>query len=213
MIMDNIKLPPKTEQLIKDRLAEDEYEVHPSYLVEKYVQNNHRVLEGGAGLGIVTNVIARTGAFVLAVEGHPEMYRCARDNVPYANAMVMHRTLTFKGVHIPHTGDAFGVEPIRLKNEANPNDLISEFDLNALVLDVEGEEANILLNVALPPLTLIIVEMHPVRCGWGPLEAANSRVQRGGFRKVENILDGDILHVAYTKGYSGEIKPLHGDSE
>lgn len=211
-MINDIKFPPKTEQLIKDRLAADDYEVHPSYLVEKYVKD-HIVLEGGAGLGVVTTVIADLATHVVACEGHPEMFRCLRRNVTANNVNFENVTLTFKGVHIPHTGEAFGVEPIRLKNEKNPNDIIEQVGCDALVLDIEGEEANILLNVALDPLELIIVEMHPVRCGWGPLEAANSRLQRRGFRKAENILDGDILHVAYVKGYTDGIKPLKGEAE
>lgn len=211
--MDKMKLPPKTEEFIKERLKGADYEVHPSQLVDKYIQEWQIVLEGGAGLGVVTERIAANACFVFAYEAHPELFRCARQNVRAENALVKQGTLTFKSYHIPHTGKAFGVEPMKMSQRIDPNGIIRLEGIDALVLDVEGEEANILLNIVLDPLELIIVEMHPIRAGWGPLEAANSRLQRKGFRKAENIADGDILHVVYIKGYSDKIKPLRGDPE
>lgn len=193
-----LTLPPNTEEFVRARLENNEYEEHQFLLVTKFVKAHHRVLEGGAGLGFITNELSKRAAFVVSCEAHQEMYSYACRNAP--KAKVAWATLSSTTGVEAHTGSAFGVArgPQEHYSSIHPDNIIEQYNLNAMVLDVEGMEGDILLNVNLEPLELIIVEFHSKLCK--DLGKSKFRLITNGFRLKMVILDGDIQHAAYVKG-------------
>lgn len=177
------------------------YERHMHKLVRSYVQPRHRVLEGGSGIGYITRTLTEHAQVVVSCEVSKELAECARKNAPAAD--ILECVLRPKGTDpkdsVPDTGDGFGVDTSVLPGGMDPNVLIGASHLNCVVLDVEGAEGDILLNLDLDPLELIIVEMHPTLCSGGKLGEAHLRLIENGFDAVESITDKEIWHVAYVR--------------
>lgn len=195
-------MPKNVGDLIKECLETDTYEVHQKTLVEQYVKPHHRVLEAGAGLGFITRLISERAQFVVSCEANEELYRCAEENAP--EAIVIQRVLSGKNLTGPyesaHTGDAFGVGDVSRAIPIDADTLIDAYHLNALVLDVEGEEADIIKrSKRLDALELVIVEWHPLMCGSIPMTQAHKRLLDQGFEECHTIYDGRLVHAAYVR--------------
>lgn len=190
-----VAVPDNTEEFILDKIREDRYERHQLALIEMFITKQHRVLEGGSGLGIVTRELTERAQFVVSCEANPELYECAEQNAPFAE--VLNGVLSFSPLKA-HTGTAFGVRDLQ-GVALVPDSLIAYDHLNALVLDVEGAEADILFNINLEPLDLIIVETHPELAGRGKLAGAHARLLVEGFTVLASKEDGALRHIAYSK--------------
>lgn len=203
--MSELKMPEGVHDLISRRVAEENYEVDPLRLVNEHVKPWHRVLEGGAGLGYITRRLSELATVVVACEANAELFHCADENAP--EAIVLHRILWGKPIsrHVEeaHTGDGFGVGEVSEAIPIEPDTLIAGFRLNALVLDIEGEETNVIRYMkTLPELDLVIVEWHPERTGVLPMTKAHSRLMGSGFKEVECVRDGGVIHSCYVMRFS-----------
>lgn len=188
--------PPNTEEFILEKIFNGTYERHQLDLVKRYVKPHHRVLEGGAGLGVVTREIAKRAQFVVSCEANPSLAYHAKRNAP--DAWVIWAQLT-KNVH---TGEAFGVQDAPHIAVHPPDNLVSGYDLNALVLDIEGAEVEVLNEIDLDPIELIIAELHPTRCRPDALQLALIRLWGAGFDEKARIDDGDLNHCVWQKDAS-----------
>lgn len=196
-----IAVPDGTEEFILDKIREDRYEQHQLDLVKRFIKSWHRVLEGGSGLGIVTQALTERAEQVISFEAHIEMHKCAEQNAP--DAVVFWGALAMsKASRSPHTGEAFGVGQPPSAPTITPmkiDSVVRKWSINTLVLDVEGEEADILFNIDLEPIELIIVETHEELAGKGKLAGVHARLLVEGFTVLASKADGSLRHLAYSR--------------
>lgn len=192
--MADIVWPHGTDDFLKERLAEGAYEEHQLQLVGDYVTPEHRVLEGGAGVGVVSRLLSERAGFVISFEGNKELMEAAERNAP--RAFVLWGQLGSGGVD---TGDGFGVEQGRTAPVVPPDLAIHYHDLNTIVLDIEGAEVDVLMRANLDPVVLIIFEWHEDMVEDGSREQVEKRLTSEGFERAECLLDGSLSHEVWKK--------------
>lgn len=191
-------MPDGAGTWLEDAITNATYEQHIHKLVRAYVLPHHRVLEGGAGVGYITRVLTERAQVVVSCEVSSELARCARKNAPMAD--ILECVLRPKGTDpSTETPNGFGVDTSNHPGGMDPDVLIGACKLNAVVLDVEGAEGEILLNLDLDPIELIIVEMHPTLCTGKKLGEAHLRLTGNGFYVAEGITYKEIWHAAYLR--------------
>lgn len=150
------------------------YEAAERFLVRTFIGETDRVIEAGAGLGVVSMNIARiVGANNLIVyEASPVTADLLKRNL-HRNGFavdVRQRGLSDSdvGERFVHADDFRGsssvAEPGGLALEIPTDDIarvMAEFSANALVLDIEGKEIDVLLRAPLDAIEKVIVEIHP----------------------------------------------------
>lgn len=160
-------------RLVAD-LHRGDYEAKERTIVSRLLRPGDRVLEGGAGMGVVTMTIARiVGApNVLAFEASPR------------TAGYLQRNLAANGLQVTVRRAALAAEDGEMTFFANPNVLssslhersgatavtvqahavgpiVAAFAPNVLVLDIEGAEIEVVEAAPLDGVDLMIVEIHP----------------------------------------------------
>lgn len=198
-------IPPETEEFIREAIEDGTYEKHQRTLIDEYVKPHHRVLEGGAGLGIATEELSVRAQIVFSCEPNPTMNHCANKNAP--EALILQRMLTARErvdlrEHLPDTGAAFHAQPTRVVLPLNPNQAIPGYDLNCLVLDIEGEEGHLLNNLepeTLASLEMVIVELHPTMVQAEDLKRGLEELGYAGFEKLEDIEDRNVRHQVWRR--------------
>lgn len=182
-------------------------------VVRRWVPEGARVLELGAGLGVVTAALAARAATVLAVEPIPVMYDAAArrvltgsfsDSNGYVNVTMLraaaglpgcpHTTVLHEmsepwnsGAHVPHYD-----RPVREVQvpQVSIDRLIELAAADTLVTDCEGAEVDLLTSVPLPALgvTTMVVEWHPHIVGSGPVGAAKQQLAERGWRAAQVVV-------------------------
>ncbi len=156
------------------------YEFDERKLVGLLVQPSDRVIEMGTGLGLVAMVAKRRckPGQVSCFEANPEMIEEARRNFLANNAEIglnqsilvcrraragIGETVRFKIGENFLTSAISPVYPAKGEVEVPAGvleDAIAEQNANVLILDVEGDELNVLGGAELAPIRLIISEIH-----------------------------------------------------
>lgn len=198
-------IPPETEDFIRKAIEDGSYEKHQRNLIDEYVKPHHRVLEGGAGLGIVTEELSVRAQIVFSCEPNPTMNYCASKNAP--EALILRRMLTARQrldlrENLPDTGAAFHAQPTRLVLPLNPNEAIPGYDLNCLVLDIEGEEGHLLSHLdedVLDRLELVIAELHPTMADDADLDHGQAELRMAGFEQWEDEKERNVRHQVWRK--------------
>jgi SAM-dependent methyltransferase len=199
--IEGVCVPDGAGTWLEDAIKTATYEQYMHELVRAYVLPHHRVLEGGSGVGYITRLLTERAQAVVSCEVSRELVRCARKNAPMADILecVLRPKGTDPAQSVPDTGDGFGVDTSTLPGGMDPNVLIGACKLNAVVLDVEGAEGEILLSLDLDPIELIIVEMHPTLCTGKKLGEAHLRLIDNGFYVAEEITNKEIWHAAFLR--------------
>jgi FkbM family methyltransferase len=87
-------------------------------------------------------------------------------------------------------------------------DIISEVQPTALIMDIEGGEADLLGFCDLSPIKRIVVEVHPALCGVSGMARMYSALDRQGFRNVSALDGGNVLALeCATVERSGQRDP------
>ena len=157
-------------------LEDGSYEAKEARSILKAIKPGDRVLELGSGIGIITSIIAGIkDVSVWAFEANPATAALAErvirenceDNVAFSQGLLT--------AHAPHT-HAFYVRKdlwmssmdeqqgpyehrIDIPSE-NIDEFIERHEINALVMDIEGAEHDLLQNAKLEGVERIFVELH-----------------------------------------------------
>lgn len=169
---------------LRKRLETGGYELHERSLARRLIREGDRVLDLGAGAGLVSIIAARIAGAprVTSVEANPEMLPSLRHNLrneiseglrlvegavvadDFAGDQV---TMNLRGafwaasVDPGHAGERRRVEVPAL----NFGRLLAESAATVLTMDVEGAESELLAKPLPPQIRLVIVELHPTHYG------------------------------------------------
>lgn len=164
-----IEVPESAPPFFKTLIENGEWEQYECEIIQKAIRG-HRVLEGGAGMGVTTILIDRQAEYIISFEANPEVAAVAKRNQKRnkSSAKVVNAALGTKdgSVYFNFSPDVWDSRIINRKNTSkkvkvvDAQRVIDENKINALVLDVEGEEEKILDNIDLSPIKLMIIELH-----------------------------------------------------
>ena len=187
---------PKT---VRSMLFKGTYEVHECDLVERVVRSGDRVLEIGAGIGLVSLVATRLcgEGHVFSYEANPDLEPVIRKNYRlngWTPDLTM-RAVTSDGRDLPFfrssnvvsssvvdrnlAGDRIVVESLAI------NDLIDEHRPSVVIMDVEGSEVDLLSTADLSRVRILIAEMHPHIVGKEKITMLVGDIETKGFRLAD----------------------------
>lgn len=171
------------------------------------IGSGDRVLELGACLGAVTEVLADAADRVTAYEPGPAYEVAAarvagRDNARVVRAAVVATGYTFPTLTLNLTRDPWNVgpeaafydEPVGTVEvpAVQLDEAIREASASAVVMDIEGAEVDLLTVLSLPvAVRTLVVEWHPHLAGDEPVDAAQRAVAAMGFRRLA-LLRGQL---------------------
>lgn len=159
---------------IRRSLYRGDYEIAERRLVARYLQPDDRVLEIGAGIGLISLMCARIASRgkVLSYEANPKLAELLAQNIALngLNIQVRNRAVARHAGRVPfHVHDRFvssslvqraGSHCIEVECDCFGS-VVSEFSPSAVVMDVEGAETELLPSADLSKVRLVIVEVHP----------------------------------------------------
>lgn len=184
-------------------LAPPGYKTEACAVVAEYIPARARVVEVGAGLGVVTEALCRRGGYVMACEPVPCMHDAAYHRMMDAAPTGLNWTLVQaaagprgcpdqvelhemsepwnSGVHIPPYD-----RPVRTFTcpQVELDVLVRSVRADTLVCDAEGAECALLTGSDLLPLQTLMIEWHPHIVGGGPVAEAKLRLHAEGFVPV-----------------------------
>ena len=184
------------QKTVRSMLFKGTYEAHECELVERVVRSGDRVLEIGAGIGLVSLVATRFcgEGHVFSYEANPDLESVIRKNYRlngWTPDLTM-RAVTSDGRDLPFfrssnvvsssvidrnlTGDRIVVESLAI------NDLIDEHRPSIVIMDVEGSEVDLLSTADLSRVRILIVEMHPHIVGKEKVTMLVGDIEARGFR-------------------------------
>lgn len=168
------------------------------------VRPGDRVLEMGAGLGIVGAVIARVAkpSAILSYEANPELLPHIRtlhaenglsDVIELRNQILISGSdrpdnVTFYIQKNSFLGSSLIEKPTRASRPvsvptADLNAVIEDFRPDVLVIDIEGAELGLLQNTRLTGVRSVIIEFHPAVYELEGVRTCKRRLKKLGFDK------------------------------
>jgi FkbM family methyltransferase len=187
----------------------DEVEIARSRLVA-----GDRVLELGTGLGVTALVAARIvgPAAVIGFEANPALLPVARANAARNSlAVQFHNRLLYPRTLLPGPSVEFaiadefwasGVAEAGSTGTRVPvptgvlEDEIGRFGANALIMDIEGLEVDIIEAADLSRIDKFIFEIHYDKRGRPRTDAAIARLQQGGWAVDYQLCSRGVLYLA-----------------
>lgn len=167
------------------------------------VRPGDRVLELGAGLGIVGAVVAKNArpAAVLSFEANPELFPhidaldranglapiIERRNAVLISAPDRPSTLPFN-LHNSFLGSSLVDNPARRSRTIDvPTEdfhaVVAAFRPDVLVIDIEGGEGDLLAHAILDGIRAVVIEFHPNIYGKNGMKACKRALRAAGFEK------------------------------
>ena len=187
------------QKTVRSMLFKGTYEAHECDLVERVVRSGDRVLEIGAGIGLVSLVATRLcgEGHVFSYEANPDLEPVIRKNYRlngWTPDLTM-RAVTSDGRDLPFfrssnvvsssvvdrnlAGDRIVVESLAI------NDLIDEHRPSVVIMDVEGSEVDLLSAADLSRVRILIAEMHPHIVGKEKITMLVGDIETRGFRLAD----------------------------
>ena len=162
--------------IIWEALTSGRYEAREARLVQRLLREDDRVLELGAGMGIITTLMARTPTVkIWSYDANPHTIMLA-ERVAHANGI---ENAVFS--HGLVTSGPMGCQPFYIRHdfwmsslieEQGPylevleipsldvDALVTEHDINVLVMDIEGAELQLLDAALLYGVDRVFMELH-----------------------------------------------------
>jgi FkbM family methyltransferase len=196
--------PSRIPFSIRKALYHADFEAKERLIVETALRPGDRVLEGGAGMGLVSITAAKIAGDgnVTSYEPTPDTYALLNENIA-ANAVKIEcrnralgpRAGTMKfGVRrnlISSRGAARGDDDAIEVRVDGIAEALAETRANVLILDVEGKEVEIIEACPLERLELIVMEIHPGVTGHEATSRMIARMLNAGF-----VWRRDLSHEA-----------------
>ncbi|MGP6087543.1 FkbM family methyltransferase [Antarctobacter jejuensis] len=204
-----VKVPssPYLTDMRRKRIAEGRYEAEEIAGALATVRPGDRVLEMGAGLGIVGAVVAANAKpqALLSFEANPDLMPHIRalhdmnglqDRIELRNQVLMSakdRPAT-RSFHI--RSSFLGSSLIDPENRptrcvevptASLDEVLKEFRPDVLIMDIEGGELEFLADADLRGIRAVVIEFHPKVYGQEGVRACKDKLRGMGFRKAEEL--------------------------
>ncbi|MEM6759100.1 MAG: FkbM family methyltransferase [Pseudomonadota bacterium] len=171
------------------------------------IRPGERVLELGAGLGIVGAVIARNAqpAAVLSFEANPNLIphiRALHAENGLEDVIELRQQVLLAGPNPPahmtfHVRNSFlGSSLIEKENRqstpvdvptARLSEVMDGFAPDILVMDIEGGELDFLTHADLSRIRAVIIEFHPETYGIDGMRRCKNALRDAGFRRVNAV--------------------------
>lgn len=179
------------------------------------VRDGDRVLELGAGLGIVGGVIAHNRAIerMISFEANPNLIPVARSlyalngltTVELRNQLVLSgpdqpASLSFH-LHSSYLGSSLLLGAAQSKQTVDiPTvdwaEVVAELRPTVLVMDIEGGELDLLTHADLSGLRAVVLELHPNAYGREGHSACRRFLRRAGLVRVPSLCRRDVFAFA-----------------
>lgn len=213
LALEDPRIPEKTgEAMLRGR-----YEFKEREIARRMLVPGDRVIELGAGMGVVSLTIARlVGAEAIqSFEANPVIIELARENaaanglaVTFRHAIASPRVVADVTPHI----DFFVLSSFEASStrQINPNqkavkvpttaleDEIAQHRANVLVFDIEGFETEIVEKTDLSGIEKVVFEIHPKIIGMQTCVALIERLEEQGLILRRDLAFGDVL--AFERG-------------
>lgn len=200
MTLHGITIPLTSEDVspvIWQALTSGSYEAKEARGICKAVKQNDRVLELGAGIGVITSLIAKIpGVSVWAFEANPSTVALARRVMSANNA---DNVVLSQGILTPGEPQEFHfyvredlwmssmdenqgpyIDRISLTS-ADLDAFIHDQNINVLVMDIEGAERQLLQRAELDGIERIYLELHDHLYGLGGIRDIMLAMAQKGF--------------------------------
>jgi FkbM family methyltransferase len=182
------------------------YEEAERFLVQKALRPGDRVIEAGAGLGVVTMNIAKIvgEANLIVYEASPVTAKLLERNLERNGFRIEVRRRGLSdsdsGTQFVHANNIRGSSAVA-KRDGQAMDIptddiarvLADFSANTLVLDIEGKEIDVLLKAPLQSIEKVIVEIHPRHLGDAPYPPLYRRLFDAGLTLRHELSLDDVL--------------------
>jgi FkbM family methyltransferase len=169
---------PPVGRKIFQQIWRKDYEVPEISAILKLLKDGDRVLELGAGLGVVSSLTARArpGVMVRSYEGNPDLLpyisemhrRNGVENVDLRNEILLPNPQTPTREFLTHRSFAessilsHGAVMKRVQVPCRDiNEVLAEFRPDVFVCDIEGGEELLFDGVRLDGIRAVVIELHP----------------------------------------------------
>lgn len=184
------------------------------------VREDDRVLEVGAGLGVVGAVIAKNARpeKVLSFEANPELVpviRALHQMNALGDRVELRNQVLFAGPDRPatmafHVRNSFlgssllneGGRPSQVVEvpTADMAEVLTELRPTVLVMDIEGGELALLEAMDLAPFRAIVIEFHPEAYAVAGMRRCKTILRAAGFEKVEEVSSRTVWTCIRAEG-------------
>lgn len=221
LALEDPRIPEKTGEA----LTQGRYEFKEREIVRRMLTKGDRVIELGAGMGVVSLTIANlVGAdAVQSFEANPVIIELARENaaannlpVTFRHAIASPRIEADKASHIDFfVLNSFEASSTRRLNDNQKavqvpttplEDEIAAFKANVLVFDIEGFETEIINKTELSGIDKLILEIHPKIIGMDTCVDLIDHLETQGLILRTDMAFGDVL--AFERG--AKAAPMSG---
>lgn len=207
-----VKIPFAKEFItprIERQMRIGSYEIGECNAAREWVRPGDRVLDLGAGVGLVASIIGKIAGVekIVSIEANPKLLDLIHEthrineitNVELRNGVVAKATGGTIPFFIRGHFWASSMEPnsrpyaqeIALPAFGLQN-LIEELDPNVLIADIEGGEIDVFDNADLSAVRTIIIELHPLVYGNDGQQKLLKYFDAQGFRAEEDYLAGSV---------------------
>lgn len=193
---------------VRSMLFKNVYEGHERELVKTHLKYGDRVLEIGTGIGLISlvaNKICGSGN-VRSYEANPDMEPIILNNFAlnsfepdlYMNAITKdgsdieffkHSEILSSSSIDRNIGAVKCVVP-----SVSLESVLQSYGPDFIVMDIEGEEAELLIDTKLEGVRGVIVELHPHIVGQEKLDAINDNLVKIGF-KIVDVIDRNVAYI------------------
>ena len=212
--------PSEVSPLIWERLSNGSYESKEIRLAPKAAKRGDRILELGAGLGIVTSALAAVPlARVWAFEADPLTVKLAqrvlatneRDNVVLAHGILgagqprdfrFYRRRDLWASSLIESQGCYE-ETIHVPS-ANVDEFVARHSIDLMVMDIEGAELELLSQATLPGVERIFVELHDFLYGLEGVQTIMMELGRKGY--AYDPLGSSGACVLFTRDRSPRVQ-------
>lgn len=210
--VDGLKIRAAPASVVSN-LYKENHEWEERVLIQHGIRKSDRVLEIGAGIGVVSLLCAKICGLesLLIYEANPAMEDIIKNNFAL-NGMTpnlrMRAISTSSGeidMHLDENVLSSSAYPRRRKMRREKvktdaiSDVIQEFAPTCIVMDVEGMEVDLLPAAPLQNVRAIIVEMHPHVVGENRIVELEENMRDKGFVPISVV--GDVhMYARREKG-------------
>jgi FkbM family methyltransferase len=181
---------------VRNALFKEVYEAHECELVKRAVRPQDRVLEIGAGIGLVSLLATRMAGEgqVLSCEANPALKPAILANYAlngWTPKLKMAAVTSDSGMVTFHQNENL-LSSSRIDRKlagreitvpsVGINELIADHRPKVIIMDVEGSETELLAKADLSGVSSIIVEMHPHIVGAAEIDRLLEKLQSAGFK-------------------------------
>ncbi|UAB91418.1 FkbM family methyltransferase (plasmid) [Ruegeria sp. SCSIO 43209] len=204
-----LKIPssPFLDETIINLIEQDNYESWEMDGALSVVQPEDRILEMGAGLGIVSGVVALENKpeAILSFEANPNLIPHIRrlhalnglsDRIEVRNAILSANPKDPDSIPFHIDASYLGSSVFDNEGESTTSVRVAKADFEAvkrefaptvLVMDIEGAELDFLRNADLSGIRAIVIEFHRLIYGHKGVRACKRILSNAGFLRLDDL--------------------------